>query len=149
MLSHLLCDNPAAKRRALAVTLSGGRAPSKLLPLLMSQLAGAVSPVAARMLRAALVWAHGCPEAVAALLGEPGHVAVLVDLAEGRLGGEDALVGGLAAALLGCCLLHAPREGPGLLQPALLDVVAGRVGLSQFFGPVSYTHLTLPTKRIV
>ena len=60
---------------------------------------------------------------------------MLVDLVHGRVGGCDVVLSGLAAVLLGCCLLfnEGGQEGGGLGKRALLDVITGRVGLSDMF----------------
>jgi len=105
------------------------------------------------LLRLLVACCHESPAAVAQLLTPAGHLALLVDLAGGRVGGSSsgeaaAHLPGLAALLLGVCLMYAPdsvwarqhqqqlgyQQQPGGVSQVILDVLLQRLGLSHFFG---------------
>ena len=46
------------------------------------------------LLRLLVVWLHGCPLAVAALLDHASHLPLLVDMVTGRVGGGDPHISG-------------------------------------------------------
>lgn len=100
--------------------------------------------VAPLLLRLLVVWLAECPQAITAFLSHASHLPMIVDLITGKLGGSDATVPGLAAVLMGVCLLYGPPSaskaapgqtaGPeGANSDTVLDVLMSRIGLSAFF----------------
>ncbi|KAF6263900.1 hypothetical protein COO60DRAFT_308594 [Scenedesmus sp. NREL 46B-D3] len=167
VVGFLLHHNPAGQHRLLALQVGEAQGDTLLgrCVRLLSECAqrgdGVGRLVCCSVLRMLTEWCVGCQPAVAALLSPPGHLPLLVDLAGGRVPGGDGNTAGLAAVLLGICLMFAPGSpisqqqqqqqqangsappppqfatappgaGPSFSQ--LLDVLISRVGLSQFFG---------------
>eukprot|EP00883_Tetradesmus_obliquus_P004902 jgi/Sobl393_1/1529/SZX64882.1 len=177
VLGWLLHQNPGGQHRLLALQLS--EAPGdmllprcvRLLSECMRRAEGAAQAkqVCCNLLVMLVEWCAGCEPAVAALLAAPSHLPLLVDVVGGRVPGGDANTAGLAAVLLGVCLMFAPGSpisqqqqqqaaangslppppqfaaaapSSGLTFSQLLDVLLSRVGLSQFFGAIDDMHAT-------
>lgn len=153
LLAALVEDNGCVRTRLLAVPADcPGAQPQLLMPLVTylltqsaAEAAGATrapggagggglhgAPSAVRLqlslLRLLLCWLHDCPPAVAAFLGSPGNLPLLVGLA--RAG--HPLVCGLASALLGVCLLSNDGAG-GWDAHTVLDALCARLTLPAFF----------------
>ncbi|KAK9814747.1 hypothetical protein WJX72_010794 [[Myrmecia] bisecta] len=153
VLAHLLAGNAQAKERVLTIPLaipaSASAPPELLMPTCIKYLTSALASSgphahgeqlgAVVLLRMLVTWLHDCPPAVAAFLATASHLPFLVDVITGRLGGGDANVIGLAALLLGACLVFNPQQAqagpqPGCSAATVLDVITARIGLSEFFG---------------
>ncbi|WIA13922.1 hypothetical protein OEZ85_002492 [Tetradesmus obliquus] len=118
VLGWLLHQNPGGQHRLLALQLS--EAPGdmllprcvRLLSECMRRAEGAAQAKQAccSVLVMLVEWCAGCEPAVAALLAAPSHLPLLVDVVGARVPGGDANTSGLAAVLLGVCLMFAPES---------------------------------------
>jgi len=169
VLQHLLAGNAAVKERLLQLPIELPPSPSvpselllqrcfRLLSLALQskELSGHSSTLL--LLRLLLVWLHESPAAIAQTVANAGYLPLLVDVVNGRQGPDCARVHGLAAVLLGVCMLHghlppshpqhqsppqqswqqqrqhAPQQPSSPTPPSdlVLDVLIARVGLSQY-----------------
>jgi len=146
-LSHLLESNSACKERILRIPLlvpaNDAAPPELLLPRVVRYINDALhsgesgAPAAAVLLRLLITWLTDCPPAVAAFLTPASHIPVVMDIANGKLGGGDSCVSGLACVLAGVCLVYCPPlledDERKCDSATLLDVLSNRVGLSAYF----------------
>lgn len=85
------------------------------------------------LLRLLVTWLADCSSAVAALL-EPGpHLPCLVELISNSGSPASVHVAGLAAVLLGECIIYNPASQGSKDAPMIVDIINGRVGLTAFF----------------
>lgn len=83
-----------------------------------------------------VMWTYDCQPAIAALLGAAAHVPCLLDVVTGRLGAPHPLTQGLAALLLGVCVLYgAPHDAD-----AVRAAVGQRVGASELLTRLAAMH---------
>eukprot|EP00850_Spirogloea_muscicola_P018952 SM000179S03424 [mRNA] locus=s179:212840:217911:- [translate_table: standard] len=144
ILSHILSGNKDCKERVLSIPLevpsSRLAPPELLLPQIMRHLA-AVSPggvdawLQPVLLRLLTIWLADCPRAVSAFLEQPQHLPYLVELT-GSSGSQASIhVAGLAAVLIGTCVIFNESDAAGATDAAtVVDIINQRVGLSTYFG---------------
>eukprot|EP00897_Mesotaenium_endlicherianum_P003630 jgi/Mesen1/3295/ME000191S02426 len=163
VLSHILKDNPACKERipssalappellmprcmryiaaAAAPSHPSPTSPSSSSPLSLGAYVPYGSAAASAsvwlqpvLLRLLITWLCDCPPAVAAFLAAPAHLPYLVELT-GSTGSPASLhVAGLAAMLLGACVVFNAASGPGSTDAAtVVDVINQRIGLTAYF----------------
>lgn len=83
-------------------------------------------------LRLLVTWVVECPPAVTALMEEPAHLPFLIELL-GSTGTPGSVhVAGLAAVLLGACIIFNSEEN-AKDSSAVVDLISQRVGLTNFF----------------
>ncbi|KAG0630720.1 hypothetical protein M758_1G199600 [Ceratodon purpureus] len=148
VLSHILKDNVQCKERVLKIPLEipsfSTSSPELLMARCMKYLAAA-SPAAASnqdspgtvwlqpvFLRLLVTWVVECPPAVTALLFEPAHLPVLIELLGSTGSTASVHVAGLAAVLLGACIIFNSEEN-SKDSSAIVDLISQRVGLASFF----------------
>ncbi|KAL3691527.1 hypothetical protein R1sor_005178 [Riccia sorocarpa] len=154
VLSHILKDNVPCKEKVLRIPLeipSSALAPTEfLMPRCMRYLAAAASPPADKLqssdgsyggyiwlqpvlLRLLVTWLTDCPSAVAALLEPAAHLPFLVELSSSSGSPASVHVAGLAAVLLGECIVYNPNKHGPKDASVIVDVVNERIGLSAYF----------------
>lgn len=86
------------------------------------------------LLRLLVVWLADCPPAVAVFLQPAAHLPCLVELMVAAESPAAVHVAGLAAVVLGTCIVHNMAQGSEQLDAAtVLDVIERRIGLSKYF----------------
>ena len=83
-------------------------------------------------LRLLVTWVVECPPAVTALLDEPAHLPFLIELLGSTGSAASVHVAGLAAVLLGLCIIFNSEEN-SKDSSAIVDLISQRVGLTSFF----------------
>lgn len=83
-------------------------------------------------LRLLVTWVVECPPAVTALMEEPAHLPFLIELLASTATPASVHVAGLAAVLLGACIIFNSEEN-AKDSSAIVDLISQRVGLSSFF----------------
>jgi hypothetical protein len=83
-------------------------------------------------LRLLVTWVVECPPAVTALLDEPAHLSFLIELLGSTGSTASVHVAGLAAVLLGACIIFNSEEN-SKDSSAIVDLISQRVGLTSFF----------------
>ncbi len=77
-----------------------------------------------------ITWTHDCQPAITSLLAAAAHIPCLLDILSGRLGTPHPLTRGLAALLLGVCVLYGtPTDAEGVR-----GAIGQRVGASEVLG---------------
>eukprot|EP00884_Botryococcus_braunii_P007321 jgi/Botrbrau1/16590/Bobra.0068s0020.1 len=156
-LQHLLVGNSGAKERVLRMTLPlrhpeesspGADAPSQLLPYLLHRIPPLLatpstqgSAAVSNLLRTVATWLQECPPAVTAFLAVSPHLPLLLHLIHKRLGDGCTVVTGLAAVVLGECIIYNPdsfpvekRDAGGVPSSSVLGTLTSKVGLAAYFG---------------
>ncbi|CAM6096716.1 unnamed protein product [Calypogeia fissa] len=151
VLSHILKDNVQCKERVINIPLeipSSAMAPTELLmPRCVRYLAAAAPPASDGLsssqggsiwlqpvlLRLLVTWLAECPSAVAALLEPAAHLPFLVELLSSSRSPASVHVAGLAAVLLGECIIYNPTKEGSKDALMIVDIISGRVGLTTFF----------------
>ncbi|XP_024530596.1 golgin candidate 6 [Selaginella moellendorffii] len=155
VLSHILKNNIKCKERVLSIPLeipsSRLATPELLLPRCMRYLAAASASVRHEsvdnvstawlqpvILRLLVTWLAECPPAVAAFLETATHLPFLVELMSSSGSPVSVHVAGLAAVLLGECIVYnenkpSPSSSAGTDASAVLEMVNQRIGLTAFF----------------
>ncbi|BDA49633.1 General vesicular transport factor p115 [Coccomyxa sp. Obi] len=154
VLADLLRGNAACKQQVLATPLeipqTATSEPVLLLPQCCRYLSlalssgrhgdGGISLAVCSILRLLITWAQDCPPAVDALLMPAGRIPMLLDLTQHKFGARQVACTGLAAVLLGVCLLYSAPTQPADSQQervataVLSDIISSRIGLAAFFG---------------
>ncbi|KAG2629753.1 hypothetical protein PVAP13_3KG449906 [Panicum virgatum] len=149
VLSHIIKDNLQSKDRVLQIQL-GTPAPSlgRTEPLLhrivtcLSIAASAdgendqsshleesyIQPVILRLL---IVWLVDCSNAVNCLLESAVHLNYIIELASSKR--YTACVRGLAAVVLGACVLYNASREKGRDTFAVADAISQKIGLTTYF----------------
>lgn len=163
ILAHVLRDNMTCKLHVLTTPLEIPASPlaqvESLLLRCMRWLAAAASAAADRassaplygssggasspttgawlpavLLRLLIIWLADCPPAVAAFLHPAAHLPCLVELTVAADSPAGVHVAGLAAVLLGTCIVHNAAQGASSLDAAtVVDIIERRIGLSKYF----------------
>ncbi|KAL2641338.1 hypothetical protein R1flu_008925 [Riccia fluitans] len=151
VLAHILKDNVPCKEKVLRIPLeipSSALAPTEfLMPRCMRYLAAAASPPSDKLqsndggyiwlqpvlLRLLVTWLTDCPPAVASLLEPAAHLPFLVELSSSSGSPASVHVAGLAAVLLGECIVYNPSKHGPKDASVIVDVVNERIGLSAYF----------------
>ncbi|BBN13693.1 intracellular protein transport protein USO1 [Marchantia polymorpha subsp. ruderalis] len=155
VLAHILKDNVPCKERVLRIPLeipSSALAPAELLmPRCMRYLAAAAPSSADKLrntngasqdgsiwlqpvlLRLLVTWLTDCPPAVAALLEPAAHLPFLVELSSSSGSPASVHVAGLAAVLLGECIIYNPTKQGPKDAAVIVDVINERIGLTAYF----------------
>ncbi|XP_058109651.1 golgin candidate 6 [Magnolia sinica] len=152
ILSHILKDNIQCKERALRVELEAPvpslGAPEPLMHRVMKYLALAsssknkgsdqegtsvgdlyIQPIIMRLL---VTWMAECPNAVNSFLDSPAHLPYLLELVSSP--SASAYVRGLAAVLLGECVLYNSRSSDdGRDAFNVVDTISQKIGLTSYF----------------
>lgn len=128
----------------LEIPVSSLSSPELLMPRFMKCLAAAsptntsnehnpgsvwLQPVFLRLL---VTWAVECPPAVTALMGAPAHLPLLIELLGSTGSPASVHVAGLAAVLLGACIIFNSEENLND-SSSIVDIISQRVGLTSFF----------------
>ncbi|XP_024370992.1 golgin candidate 6 isoform X2 [Physcomitrium patens] len=146
VLSHILKNNVQCKERVLKIPLkipsSSASPPELLMPCCMKYLAAAsptkspnnpetiwLQPVFLRLL---VTWVAECPPAVTALFEQPAHLPFLIELLGSTGSPASVHVAGLAAVLLGTCIIFNSEEN-STDSSAVVDLISQKVGLTNFF----------------
>jgi hypothetical protein len=140
---HLCAFNQVLKI-PLKIPISSVSPPELLMPRFMKYLAAAsptnssnqqnpgsvwLQPVFLRLL---VTWVVECPPAVTALLDEPAHLPFLIELLGSTGSPASVHVAGLAAVLLGACIIFNSEEN-SKDSSSIVDLISQRVGLTNFF----------------
>jgi hypothetical protein len=83
-------------------------------------------------LRLLVTWVVDCPAAVAALLEVPAHLPFLIELIGSTGSPASVHVAGLAAVLLGACIVFNSEQG-SKESSTVVDLISQRVGLTNYF----------------
>ncbi|CAG9565043.1 unnamed protein product [Danaus chrysippus] len=140
-LKHALIDNLTQKEQALRVLLATniGSTPVSLLhqcTLLLQQTTKLQSKVALLMLLS--TWTAGCPPAVAAFLGAPGGVPLLVHHAgSNEHDDNECLLQGLSAFLLAICIHFNDDSVASYSRDGLRQLLVKRIGVETFVAKLS------------
>jgi Uso1 / p115 like vesicle tethering protein, head region len=94
---------------------------------------GAAGWAVPALLCLAIALTYGCAEAVTSLLKDASHVPLLLELLQTQSGLDDALIRGLAAALLGCCVVASATGDAASGAAGVVDVLSNRVGIRGYF----------------
>ncbi|KAF5834523.1 hypothetical protein DUNSADRAFT_8774 [Dunaliella salina] len=117
VLQHLLAGNAAVKERLLQLPVELPPSPSapselllqrcfRLLSLALQSKEPSGHASTLLLLRLLLVWLDESPTAIARTVANAGSLPLLVDVINSRQGPDCARVQGLAAVLLGVCMLY-------------------------------------------
>lgn len=156
VLTHILKDNIDCKEKVLQIPLEISASPlvspEHLMSRCMRYLAAASAPSHAEsladhrqipqdgklwlqpiLLRLLVTWLADCPTAVASLLEPAAHLPYIVELLTSADSPASVHVSGLAAVLLGECIVY--NTGVDSTQSAsmVVDVISQRVGLTAYF----------------
>ncbi|XP_047307469.1 golgin candidate 6 [Impatiens glandulifera] len=149
VLSHVVQDNLKCKEKALQIELEapssslGGLEP--LLHRMVKYLAVASSmknrdgktnlsessytqPIILKLL---ITWLYDCPSAVQCFLDARPHLTYLIDLVSKST--SSVTVSGLAAILLGECVIYNKSKESGKDAFAIVDVISQKIGLTAYF----------------
>lgn len=85
------------------------------------------------LLRLLVTWLTDCPPAVAALLEPAAHLPFLVELSSSSGSPASVHVAGLAAVLLGECIIYNPTKQGPKDAAVIVDVINERIGLTAYF----------------
>eukprot|EP00250_Pteridium_aquilinum_P013189 c21189_g1_i1 orf=111-2885(+) len=154
VLTHILKGNLECKEKVLRIPLELSAsplvAPEHLLSRCMRYLAAAAavqSPAENRierhqegkmwlqpvMLRLLVIWLADCPKAVASFLEPAGHLPYMVELLTSADSPVSVHLRGLAAVLLGECIIYNPGTGSTQDASMVVDIISQRVGLAAYF----------------
>ncbi|URD83809.1 Uso1 / p115 like vesicle tethering protein, head region [Musa troglodytarum] len=147
VLSHILKDNVKCKERVLKVELEAPvpslGSPEPLLHRIMKNLALAASGkdsnqtyqgdsyIQPLILRLLVTWLAECPNAVYCLLEAPAHLTYLLNLVSNPH--ASACMQGLAAVVLGECVLFNKSSENNRDAFSVADALSQKVGLTSFF----------------
>lgn len=84
------------------------------------------------LLRLLVTWLVDCPLAVSSFLDPPAHLPFLVDLTASSGSLASVHVAGLAAVLLGACIIFNSEQGTKDAT-VVVDIISQRVGLTNYF----------------
>lgn len=152
VLTHILKDNVRCKERVLDIPLEIPTSTLATTDLLMarcmrylvaatyshSQNSGHtrleskmwLQPILLRLL---VTWLADCPAAVASFLEIPAHLTVLIELLTSAGSQENECVSGLAAVLLGECIVFNTGIDSTKSGSIIVDLISQRVGLTAYF----------------
>lgn len=152
VLSHILKDNIQCKERVLQVELDAPvpsfGSPEPLLHRVIKCLALATSMknkdkdenmktisgdsyIPSMILRLLIVWLAECPPAVHCLLDSPAHLTYLLELIVNPH--ASVCVRGLAAVILGECVIYNKSTENGRDPFAVVDAISQKIGLTSYF----------------
>nr|ATG70663.1 golgin candidate 6 [Microbiota decussata] len=155
ILSHILKDNVQCKERVLRIQLevpvSTLSTPEVLMPRIVKYLAVA-SPISHKqeihdhtisnkksmwlqpvLLRLLVTWLADCPDAVNCFLESPAHLTYMIELILSRSSAESVHVAGLAAVLLGECIVFNKATKDNRDAFMVVDAISQRIGLTAYF----------------
>ncbi|XP_071692103.1 golgin candidate 6 [Rutidosis leptorrhynchoides] len=149
VLSHLMKDNIQCKEKVLQIefesSMSSLGSPELLLHRMVKYLALASSkkgkdgksttpknsyfqPIILKLL---VTWLYDCPNAVQSFLDSRPHLTYLVELVSNNE--STVCARGLAAVLLGECVIYNKSSEPGKDAFAIVDTISQKVGLTSYF----------------
>ncbi|KAG8375000.1 hypothetical protein BUALT_Bualt10G0054000 [Buddleja alternifolia] len=148
VLSHILKDNNQCKERVLQINLEaptpslGG--PEPLMHRMVKYLALASSmnkdgkantsgPVYVQpiILKLLVIWFFDCPSAVQCFLDSRPHLTYLLELITNQT--ATVCVKGLAAMLLGECVIYNKTTDSGKSAFSVVDAISQKIGLTSYF----------------
>lgn len=155
ILSHILKNNVQCKERVLRIQLevpvSLLSTPELLMPRIVKYLAVAtpltykkevpsntlsdnnsmwLQPVLLRLL---VTWLADCPDAVNCFLDSPAHLTYMIELISSNGSAASVHVAGLAAVLLGECIVFNKATEDNKNAFMVVDAISQRIGLTAYF----------------
>ncbi|XP_011080921.1 golgin candidate 6 [Sesamum indicum] len=148
VLSHVLKDNIQCKEKVLQIELEAPRpslgSPEPLMHRMVKYLALAssmvkdgkagtsgpmyIQPIILKLL---VIWLFDCPSAVQCFLDSRPHLTYLLELISDQT--ATVCVRGLAAVLLGECVIHNKTSDSGKSAFSIVDAISQKIGLTAYF----------------
>ncbi|KAI3468701.1 hypothetical protein Pfo_025364 [Paulownia fortunei] len=148
VLSHVLKDNIQCKERVLQIELEAPapslRGPEPLMHRMVKYLALAssmskdgkssasgpmyVQPIILKLL---VIWLFDCPSAIQCFLDLRPHLTYLLELISNQT--ATVCVRGLAAVLLGVCVIYNKTTESGNNAFSIVDAISQKIGLTSYF----------------